>query len=226
METVFRLRLRKADPIAAASGRHHLEQCMASQDTEITLGTGKMLAIFFTLVAICAVFFGLGFTLGKNSAHPSLSADSTLATAAAGIRPTAMKSGTAAAPNQSPAGMTFYKAVGQKEPESQLSTESAPASTPAPQPAVATEKPQAPPLDPITAPLANAYFVQVAAVSKQDDAMALVDALKKKQYSAFTANPPGDKLFHVQVGPFADIKDAEITRGRLISDGYNPILKK
>jgi DedD protein len=225
METVLRLRLRKPDPIAAASGRHHLEQVMASQDTEITLGTGKMLAIFFTLVAICAVFFGLGFTLGKNSAHPSLSADSTLATTATGLRPTAMKSGTPA-PNQSQEGMTFYKAVGQKEPASQLSTESAPASTPAPQPAVAVEKPQAPPADPMVAPSGSGYFVQVAAVSKQDDAIALVDALKKKQYSAFAANPPGDKLFHVQVGPFPDIKDAEITRGRLISDGYNPILKK
>jgi hypothetical protein len=30
----------------------------------------------------------------------------------------------------------------------------------------------------------------------------------------------------VQVGPFADIKDAEGMRSRLINDGYNPILKK
>ena len=57
------------------------------------------------------------------------------------------------------------------------------------------------------------YFVQVAAVSKQEDAAALVDALKKKQYPAFAANTPGDKLFHVQVGPFADIKVAENARG-------------
>ena len=34
-----------------------------SQDTEITLGTGKMLALFFGLVAVCAVFFGMGFSL-------------------------------------------------------------------------------------------------------------------------------------------------------------------
>ena len=42
----------------------------ASEDTEITLGTGKMLALFFGLVALCAVFFGMGFSLGKNSAKP------------------------------------------------------------------------------------------------------------------------------------------------------------
>ncbi len=34
----------------------------------------------------------------------------------------------------------------------------------------------------------NSYFVQVAAVSKQEDAAALVDALKKKQYAAFAAS--------------------------------------
>jgi DedD protein len=37
---------------------------------------------------------------------------------------------------------------------------------------------------------------------------------------------PTDKLFHVQVGPFADIKEAESMRSKLLSDGYNPILKK
>jgi cell division septation protein DedD len=71
----------------------------------------------------------------------------------------------------------------------------------------------------------NGYYVQVAAVSKQEDAEALVDALKKKQYAAFAATP-GDKLFHVQVGPFSDIKEAESTRAKLVADGYNPILKK
>jgi len=70
------------------------------------------------------------------------------------------------------------------------------------------------------------YFVQVAAVSKQDDAEALVDALKKKQYPAFVATNSTDKLFRVQVGPFGDIKDAEGMRSRLINDGYSPILKK
>ena len=35
-----------------------------------------------------------------------------------------------------------------------------------------------------------------------------------------------DKFFHVQVGPFNDLKDAEATRAKLMSDGYNPILKR
>src|SRR5690349_18987269 len=38
-----------------------------ANDTEITLGTGKMLGLFFGLVILCAIFFGMGFTMGKNS---------------------------------------------------------------------------------------------------------------------------------------------------------------
>jgi len=69
--------------------------------------------------------------------------------------------------------------------------------------------------------------VQVAAVSKQEDADSLVDALKKKEYPAFVAaQSTSDKLFRVQIGPFQDIKDAEAMRTRLIGDGYSPIVKK
>src|SRR5215468_673433 len=42
----------------------HLDE---TNDTEITLGTGKMLALFFGLVILCAIFFGMGFSMGRNS---------------------------------------------------------------------------------------------------------------------------------------------------------------
>lgn len=197
---------------------------MSSQDTEITLGTGKMLSLFFGLVALCAVFFGLGFSLGRGSARSTMAADqpSTQGTAPV-LRPSAMKSG---GPQAQPGeGMTFYKAVEQKDTNPQLS-----AADPAPAPTKDSAKdatdPSKPP-DPMNIAAGSGYFVQVAAVSKQDDAQALVDALKKKQYAAFTLNASSaDKFFHVQVGPFGDIKDAEATKAKLISDGYNPILKK
>jgi hypothetical protein len=32
----------------------------SSEDTEITLGTGKLLVLFFGLVGVCALFFALG----------------------------------------------------------------------------------------------------------------------------------------------------------------------
>jgi cell division protein FtsN len=33
-------------------------------------------------------------------------------------------------------------------------------------------------------------------------------------------------LFHVQVGPFAEQKEAEAMKTKLAADGYNAILKK
>jgi DedD protein len=186
----------------------------STQDTEITLGTGKMLALFFGLVILCAVFFGMGFSLGKNTARPAETADAAPTPATTpGVRPTAVK------PASANADMTFYKAVGQKQADADLATPD----TAAPAPAENKSANQAA----VPASSGGGYLVQVAAVSKQEDADALVDALKKKQYSAFAANnTPSDKLIHVQVGPFADIKEAEATRTKLVGDGYNPILKK
>jgi DedD protein len=190
-----------------------------SEDTEITLGTGKMLAVFFGLVALCAVFFAMGFSLGKNSVKPVPAGD-VAPTAAGGVRPSAVKN-TSASPAPD---LTFYKSVGQKQSDSQLAG-SSPASNN--DPSAPSPNSNTTPSDPAAAPPPlNGYYVQVAAVSKQEDAQALVEALKKKQYSAFATSTPGDKLFHVQVGPFADIKEAEGTRAKLVSDGYNPILKK
>jgi cell division septation protein DedD len=215
----------------------------SSQDTEITLGTAKLLGLFFGLVIVCAVFFSLGYTLGRKS-------DSGLTTTSPVVPLQPSSNGhkpTGSASNQPP--MTFYKAVEQKDANAQLTpaassdtASSSPAATgqmPASTPAAAaasspgTSSPgsqaaqTANPPDPMAALPTSAYFVQVAAVSKQGDAEALVDALKKKQYPAFVAsNASTDKLFRVQVGPFGDIKDAEGMRSRLINDGYNPILKK
>ncbi len=191
-----------------------------SPDTEITLGTGKMLTLFFGLVVLCAVFFGMGFSLGRSSVKP-LSADLTTqpSTTNPSARPSAVKPASATAPSN----LTFYKAVERKDSDTPSTPSDTANNAPDAAPAPAESKLA---LDPVALPASNGYFVQVAAVSKQEDAQALVDALKKKQYPAFTASGSADKLFHVQVGPFSDIKDAEGTRAKLVSDGYNPILKK
>lgn len=196
----------------------------SSQDTEITLGTGKLLVLFFGLVAICASFFAVGYSLGRKS-EPGI----TTAIAAPSPQPASQKAKTAAnGTSQTP--MTFYKAVEQKDANPDLTPPSEPKTDTNASPANASSQAQTPATntsDPMTTLPSAGYLVQVAAVSKQEDAEALVDALKKKQYPAFVAaTSTADKLFHVQVGPFADIKDAEAMRARLISDGYNPILKK
>jgi DedD protein len=182
-----------------------------TNDTEITLGTGKMLALFFGLVILCAVFFGMGFSMGKNSVK---SAPELLPSpgASTGGRPSATPGKQTASSNN--AADSKPTRPPQASPEASASGNGEQAGATPGQPS--TQPP----------PSGAAYFVQVAAVSKQEDAEALVEALKGRQYSAFIANPSPDKFYHVQVGPFADIKEAEAMRARLVSDGYNPILKK
>ena len=193
----------------------------ASRDTEITLGTGKMLVLFFGLVALCAVFFGMGFSFGRTSVKAAGNDSVSSPTTASGsLRPPAVRSSNAN-PSQS-ADLTFYKTVGQSNSDAQLASNDR---ANAPDTGTAASEAKNDPANP-PAPQLNGYYVQVAAVSKQEDAEALVDALKKKQYAAFAGNAPTDKLFHIQVGPFPDIKDAETIRAKLVSDGYNPILKK
>lgn len=200
----------------------------AQQDTEITLGTGRMLAIFFAFVLVCAVFFAIGFSLGRRTsiagAGSLLSAPS--AVPATIVRPSAAKNG-ATTPQSSSNDFSFYKAVGEKNANSALTPQGA-AATPTATSTTADGTPKAAADAATAAPATSgSYYVQVAAVSRQEDADALVEALKKKQYPAFTANnTAGDKFYHVQVGPYAELKDAEAMRARLIGDGYNPIVKK
>lgn len=71
---------------------------------------------------------------------------------------------------------------------------------------------------------ASAY-VQIAAVSHQEDADVLLSALKRRGYTVFARPGESDKLIHVQVGPFASRKDADAMRQKLLGDGYNAIVK-
>lgn len=233
---------------------------MASEDTEITLGTGKLLGLFLLLAAICGVFFAIGYSLGKTSATDRALNDQAAATAAElthsspANKPAA---GTAKqqqassedeqAASQQPS-LTFYKSVQQSQPDTQLSATTqnnslkgingaGTLSTSAPAGVGNTEKPASSKTAKLT-PAAedprtsvapeHAYMVQVAAVSKQDDAAVLAGALKKKSYDVIVVtNPAGtDKLFHVQVGPFASLQDAEAMKSKLMGDGYNAIVKR
>jgi len=183
-------------------------------DTEITLGTGKMLALFFGLVILCAIFFGMGFTMGKSSVR---SAPELLPSPSTSSPRTPAASRNTAAPSSAPES----HATEQSQPATPAGSGTASASNQS----AASSVPDQPAAS-IPGQQGQAYYVQVAAVSKQEDAEALVESLKGRQYSAFIASPGSDKLFHVQVGPFSDVKQAEDTRAKLVSDGYNPILKR
>jgi DedD protein len=68
-------------------------------------------------------------------------------------------------------------------------------------------------------------MVQIAAVSRQEDAEVLAGALRKRGFNPTVRPGTGDKFFHVQVGPFTDTTQAETMKQHLLSDGYNAIVK-
>lgn len=241
---------------------------MAMDESDITLGPGKLLGLFFMLVAVCGVFFAIGYSLGKTSAREQSLNDKTALSASLGAlavgesnaaKPSAVVSakseltaatGDDASADKPKSDMTFYEAVKKTDRSSQpASTDGAQAAASqtqqertvakdAPKSAKAQDVASVKPVPDVTAetkgeikaaatPTAGAFVVQIAAVSREEDAAALAGALRKKSYSVFVVNNPAahDKFYHVQVGPFATQQDADAMKVRLTGEGYNPIVK-
>ena len=68
--------------------------------------------------------------------------------------------------------------------------------------------------------------LQVAALTKKADAMALANTLRKKNFPTFVQTPQGDKYYHVLVGPYADQKAVENARKGLELAGFKAIVKR
>jgi cell division septation protein DedD len=182
------------------------DQQPETQDTEVTLSVGKLLGLFFLLVVLCGVFFSLGYTLGKGSQKTEGSLVGNDRTPA----------GTVDSKSSTPFKQADLDSKSEKAEQKDTSAE------PPKSDAADSQKGQ----PELQATPGGAFVVQVAAVSKKEDAEALQQALQRKQYPVVVSPGAADKLFHVQIGPFAELKDAETMKGRLASDGYNAIVKK
>lgn len=227
------------------NGRYHSDNDLQElndtdgRDREISLGTTTILGIFFLLALLCAAFFGFGYSMGRRSAQGIASApptETTYDTAASKPAP-----GSPVSPNIAPSANKDDAAVINTDSSRSAVTDG---NSPAARPAISrsgsptqSEANQAiktvsmpkPTAVPTVATVATTgtgtLVVQVAAVSHQEDATVLMNALKKRGYSVAVRQIPQDKLLHVQIGPFANKKDADAMRQRLLADGYNAIVK-
>jgi DedD protein len=206
-------------------------------DTEIALGTRSLLAIFFGLVLICSIFFGLGYSVGRAGGSRAASEpsapplpDSHLSKPSPGqaLTPVEPPPSTASGGDGSAAGSDGTAAQQPGSAETRPAV-SAPASSPAPSPASGAQPPPktaaTPPAAMLPAAAAMSFMVQVAAVRVPQDAEILVDALKRHGYTAVVRNEPQDQLLHVQLGPFNSRTDAMAMRAKLLTDGYNAVVK-
>jgi len=225
-----------------------------TRDTEVTLGAGALLGIFFALVLLCGLFFGLGYAFGHHSSSPAAAnAKQPSAPTAAPDQEPLQANGTvpkpsaaAQAPVPQPAatssdGSSAPGANGSANPAAQGTAppgqNAPPLNAPAqPQGQVRPAFPQAnaqqgaqAPAPPAVRPALSGgtvpLMVQVAAVSHREDADVLVGALRRHGYATTAQREPSDGLIHVRIGPFATRDEATRMARRLLDDGYNAMIQ-
>jgi DedD protein len=213
-----------------------LEPAGKRRDTELTLSSTTLLGIFFGLVLLCGMCFGVGYSMGRRGAQgpsvalqPEANAQTTSPADGSHPKPSASTAGaTQSASADSSAGTDAapVSALGAQAPDgaqgglpsSQSSAQVRPAlpltANPGQTSAVAS-----------VVPGAGTLMVQVAAVSNAEDADVLAGALRKRGYAATAHRDAGDGMIHVRIGPFTTRDDANKWRMKLLNDGYNAIVQ-
>ncbi len=79
-----------------------------------------------------------------------------------------------------------------------------------------------------SAPLISkgAIVLQVAALTQEDSALAMAEALRKKNFPAFVLGPSTHRYYLVWVGPYADTDSAIVAKRMLEKVGFKAILKR
>jgi DedD protein len=212
-----------------------------------------LILVFLAGVAVCAVFFSLGFMVGYNehSARTAAIAAETVNANAGVIPPTVNPPA-----GGTPAGKANPDKADSVAPptpvaggaEDQIPTETIQEGKPLPPerghvaetggakpaPAPSTAPKASVPATRAAAPAASSvgsgFTVQVAASRARPDAESLVDILKNHGYPVFLVAPEnsraGDNLYRVQVGPFHNRADAERVREQLAKEGFKPFIPK
>ncbi len=205
------------------------------------LESRHLIGLFLAVVILCAVFFSLGYVMGKSqysgSVHAAFEPHSIPAVPAL---PAVEKEKVARRePSSSAAGdWDFYadKSNNQIEPaapaEKSISPsplhskrENAPFIVP-----LDDRKPSRASASPVrsASPRASngAVIFQVAAVTRQGDALAMADALQRKKFPSFVVAPSSDNFYRVQVGPYPDQRSADAARSALDRAGFKTIVRR
>jgi DedD protein len=190
----------------------------ADDDREVTLSSTTLLVIFFGLVLVCGLFFGLGYTLGRRShaetadAIPSSEPASSPLVASAQPKPSpASQSTVVPSPvsDAQPADGATPAPVddGNQAAAAQDSTPSA--STPKPMPALVTPAPVR-----ATAPATPTAQVKPA-----------LTAVSPPSSVASAPSTPGTSGIMVQIAAVSNPADADVLVGALRKRGYSVTIR-
>jgi len=205
----------------------------------------QLVLMFLAAVAVCAVFFSLGFVVGYNHA-PSRVAPVTENVSQSGEIPPTVNPPAGGSSQSSPQGMETEKISPESatvpQPERPAPMQLKPAATAqskapetpktaAPKRVAKSKPAPAPQIHPASMASATSglhFAVQVMASKAKADAANLVKLLKSRGYPAYVLTPQQvrakDSLFRVQVGPFASRVSADATRDKLMGEGFRPFV--
>lgn len=207
--------------------------------------TGRQLVLMFlAAVAVCAVFFSLGFVVGYNHAPPKGGTATENVSPSGDIPPTVNPpaAGSASAQtvqteNISPMSASVRpperpQILTPEPPEQEQPPSVSTARQAVPKTVVAKSKPTAAPRSRVStvAPTDSSshFAVQVMASRTQADAENLVNLLKSRGYPVYIVTPEEarsrDRLYRVQVGPFVTRAAADTTRDKLEGEGFRPFV--
>lgn len=174
---------------------------------ELILGNRQLMSVFFIVVVLLAVFFAMGYVVGRNSGPLSV-ADAT-GTRKPETSPLVVDSAARARSAQPPAATEASggETASTKRRGADSDAEPAPARGRQPQDTHETAKAAQPPHEDTASSQAGGLsgtYLQLAATS-QHEAEVLADVLRKKSFKALAVEiPEKPGTFRVLVGPLAD----------------------
>jgi cell division septation protein DedD len=185
-------------------------------EKELVLGNKQLISLFFVVVALCGVFFAMGYMIGRNTSKP-VTANLESNTPAAAAAPAALpntespvpQSQDAEPPRETPADATQPPSGTPSNTPGNSAGDSKP--TPATQTQAAHDTP--------FVPEAGATYLQVRAVHRAD-ADNLVKTLREQNLPALVADSSKPDLFRVLVGPYHQTADVADAKARLKSLGF------
>jgi cell division septation protein DedD len=217
---------------------------------ERVLESRHVIGLFLLMLVFSGVFFALGYVMGRNQydgqvraanngmgiAEPVLSAKPDVAPKRTATRPNDSADSDPATSTTSDSTWNFYD----KDKSSKVAPHLEPVPKTSPTPPSSKQVNAKSPAPPAVAPRApverntastplipnGTIVLQVAALAKQDDALALAGSLQKKHFSAYVQPPHKDKYYRVQVGPFKDQKSADAAKKGLESAGFKAFVVK
>jgi len=218
---------------------------------ERVLESKHVIGLFLIMLLFSGVFFTLGYVMGRNQYEGQVRASADFigksepaflpkpeSVPKKSVEPSAAPAETDPATSTSNFEWEFYgnNKPAKKEPhlEPALKTPGAPPPSKTlnaheriqPQPVSAPVRSMRPSATVPSAPANGVYVLQVAALLKQDDALAVANSLQKKHYLCYVQPPQRDKYYRVQVGPFKDRKAADAAKKGLEDEGFNAFYVK